>query len=120
MFKVICVTQENFAPHLPNDVVDEPKVGDIVTVIGERTGKYGIRYYSFEEWPEYDYDVRNFSRIDGPDERERLEVWQSERLTIEDKLLMALADSMPEVEMSEEATARLWKGIQAHLNAPHE
>lgn len=38
-----------------------------------------------------------------------------ERLTQEDKMLQALAECMPPAEMSDEATARVWSGIEKHL-----
>jgi len=93
----------------------DPKIGDICTVVKEYDFA-GIPIYVLEEFPRPGgYDARGFAPLNGPDERDRLEAWQSDRLTREDKMLQALAENMPVEEMSEATTARLWEGIETHL-----
>jgi hypothetical protein len=49
------------------------------------------------------------------DECKRLEAWQADRLTQEDKMLQALAECMPEAEMPQNVFDRVWENIKAAL-----
>lgn len=61
------------------------------------------------------YHKKYFAPLNGPCEKERLEEWQTERLTKADKMLQALAEEMPEVEMPKEGFERVWNNVKATL-----
>lgn len=114
MFKVICVTDEDFCPWLENAGGFEPHVGDVVTVVRETMINEIVFYVLAEDFHRDGvYDSRNFSTLNGPDERKHLE----ERLTKEDATLKALAEACPDVVFPEDSKRRLWARIEEHLNA---
>ena len=67
--KVICITREDFSPHVewPMVPITEPYVGQVLTVKECRT-IMRIPCYRFAEYGRAFYDQRNFSPLDGPDE----------------------------------------------------
>lgn len=74
MFKIRCTSQQDFTGGYSFGGIT-PLVGDLVTVIGEcfaydRRSRR-VECYQLKEFPgAFAFDKRNFSRIDGPDERE--------------------------------------------------
>jgi len=113
--KVICINEEDYCPDHAKVNGPEVHVGDVRTVVAV-SKFYPFPTYEFaESGPLYLYDTRNFAPHDGPCERERLETWQSERMTEADKVLQACAEMMPEVEMEPGAFERVWAGVKKNM-----
>ena len=96
-----------------------PIVGEKCHVIREVT-YCGYRCYELAEYPPANghqllYQTEGFVLLSDIDERDRLEAWQEDRLTQEDKMLQALAECMPKVEMPRDSFERVWKNINAAL-----
>lgn len=96
-----------------------PIVGEPCHVVREVT-YFGYRCYELAEYPPINghqllFHTEGFMPLSDIDERERLEAWQEEHLTREDKMLQALAECMPEAEMPQESFDRVWENINAVL-----
>jgi hypothetical protein len=119
MFKVICIANKKEKPggH------DAPQltVGNEYTVIDvkEWLGFIGWKLVEVDATPPFThFSPSYFAPLSDIDERDRLEAWQSERLTQEDKMLMALAENMPEEKLDPVAETRIWNYVSSHLNQP--
>lgn len=97
--KVICIKHSNNANSYPYRSCD-PQVGEECAVLGTAIGlgNDGSEHpcYRLEGFPGWFYDQQDFAPLNGPDETERLEAWQTEQ-----------AESMD----------RNWKKIEEALNA---
>jgi hypothetical protein len=114
--KVICINNN------PNPIYGHASLAKLLTegesynVVEIVPTKYGPGYILAETIKEQfkkmvTFDAARFVVIGGPDERDRLEAWQEQKMTTVDRLLMACADMMPEAEMEPGAMDRIWQGI---------
>jgi len=116
MFKVICIGNKKLGPN--GHDAPQLEVGAEYTVIEVREflGRIGWRVAEAEATPPFThFSPDYFAPISDIDERDRLEAWQSERLTKVDAMLQALAEEMPEVEMNPGSFERIWDNIKFTL-----
>lgn len=98
--RVICITGKDFSPDMcwAKSSDNEPAIGDILTVVEEKTFM-GIDCYRFAEWVtvfgNVFFDCRNFSPLDGPCEKEMMDDRADQEIAHLDK---SFRDLVHEVE----------------------
>lgn len=114
--KVLCIKERwSINPNVGTDNPPMPSYLEICTVL-EEDRSYGILQYKLVGYPsDILYTAKGFVPCSDIDERARLEAWREEQLTQEDKMLQALSEHMPAIEMSQEAFDRVWKGVEKSL-----
>jgi len=122
MFQVICIGEFDATG------CAMPAIGDIVTVNAKEMDGDTLMY-ELEEYPpiekdgklyRFTFEAEAFAPLGGPDERERLEAYQREQLTIEGKLLEGVAAILAEEETRpQDVWERNWTAIQERLTAAH-
>lgn len=111
--RVMCIAKKEWV--FSRAICPDPAYGDICTVV-RQFECFGYEVYQLEEFPHPGgYDVKGFMPLSDIDESARLEAWQTERLTQADKMLQALAENMPEVEMPKESFERVWNNVKKTL-----
>lgn len=59
--KVVCINFDNIDIHT-GEITPAPKVGEICTVINAYEDEEG-KWYELEEYPDYDYEQKNFTPL---------------------------------------------------------